>query len=130
MFKKLYMVLTGILNNLFKKCFFEKAYLIIFLKAPGVSKLNSYWFKGFRKQLLQSYKSFRKLLGPISKGFRNPFVFTIFRRFLQKFSSGFWRPTVLATRSFRKLFKDSTSSFLETQKELANFFMEAFEIIP
>jgi hypothetical protein len=50
----------------------------IFLEADGGFNLNFYWFKGFRKLLVQSQKSFQKPLG-----------MTVFPGYLHKISSGF-----------------------------------------
>jgi hypothetical protein len=38
---------------------------MIFKKAAGVLKHNSYWFKGFRKPIVPSQKSFQKPLAAV-----------------------------------------------------------------
>jgi hypothetical protein len=66
----------------------------------GVTKLNSYLFKGFTKLLLQPLNSFQKPQVPILKGFQKPLERTIFCRLLHKAPSGFRKPSYVGTNGF------------------------------
>jgi hypothetical protein len=74
-----------------------------FLKAAGFLKLNSYWFKGFRKQQVQAQKNVQVL---------PPVLICFFCRFRHEISSCYRKLINMGTSRFQHFFWDALSEKL------------------
>ncbi len=80
----------------------------LFLKAPGVLKLDSNWV--VQKTASAVIKKFPKTAST-QIDFQNALGFPIFHRFHHKMYSGFHKPVKLGTRGFPKPFNNCTCGF-------------------
>ncbi len=82
----------------FKCCFYENVYYFYCANYPekaGVLKINSYYFKGFRKPLLQSWNSFQQWLVPYKPVSRSQWGWHFFTYFFIKFPFAFGNSLLL-----------------------------------